>query len=84
MPAVIEEVSGTYTHVKIFFETSKHARFYMRVTQDGLEFYRRENSAGTLLDKPVILSADDLFEIIGDDGDKKPFRDRKEVIKGVK
>ena len=75
----IEALEQTIGSVKIKLATSDGRRFWLKIDAAGLSFFSRQSSAGNLEGKPIVKSADQLFEWIGPEGDKKKFRDRKGV-----
>lgn len=63
---------------------SNGQKFYAAVSQVGFKFYDRVSSSGTLEGKPIELNVDQIFELIANQGDKKPFRDRESQKKTKK
>ena len=51
----------------------------MTVNEDELLFWSDESSSGAVYGNPIRKSADDLLKWFGNEGEKKPFRMRKQV-----
>lgn len=79
MSVEIDRIEGEYRSVRLRMTTSRGERFFVVVSGEDLTFYSDESSSGALSGKPLRRTADDLLDWVGAEGDKKPFRDRKQV-----
>lgn len=79
MSVEFHHVYAKYSSVEVKCVTSKDETFYVRITSEGLEFYSDVSSSGVLYSNPVVKTADDLLNWVGNEGLAKPFRKRKQV-----
>jgi hypothetical protein len=73
---IIESIKSNISAVKVRMKAKKDVGFVLMVTNRGLEFYGRENAAGSLERIPLVKSPEQIFDWIKNDipeRGRKPF-----------